>query len=434
MRHCSIRQVLALFVSWAGIGAVWAQCPTADPSVCRMVITSQTIADLDPTSMDPSSDTRILMNYDVQLDPDQGGVPIPWLPGVDATGMTVYDYTLPAGCLGLNGPLGYLGPLSSEGDLPNRVHGTTRSSATKSWANGWCDNTTTTALDTKARGRDNSTCVYGPGGPLGESGPLNPNSYYDTMYHLQQGDAWWQDYNVHLDAAGVWAVQGPLGPTGAMGPLGPLGPLGISPQPGMTTLPTGVYEAEGYGIVRTTAPLQYSADGSTWRAYDLYEMYNKSYAQAMPDNDCSFAVDSYEDDPAENGDGYLFHSNHSQFVSVLVTPVHIADSFAFTVLKRTSTGNWTLIAQSLSDSTSGGLINWASFRALPGETYWIVVVFVTNSAPVEAGYYLYVTGSGLYEGGSPSSLASADVWGPRPQITGPNTFNIIGQHQNWVPY
>ena len=397
-----------------------------DPALCRLLVTAEQVYALDPSNFDSSSQAAITMHYDVAEDPTEGGASIPWLGGVDPFGLTAWDYTRAAGCLGVNGPLGYAGPLGSLGNLPNRFHGHTPVKKGRTWSNNWCN---------VPVGQNDSACVYGSGGPLGAAGPLSQSAYYLTMYHLGEGVNWSQDYNVNLDASGVWAVQGPLGPTGALGVLGPLGPLSISLQPGVTTRPTGEYTAQDVGLVRTTSPVRYASDGSRWRQYDLFEMYSKRFAAAMTDNDASFAVDSYLSNPSAGGDSFTFTSNFTQFVSVLVTPVNLLDAFGVTISVVGPDGNGTAIAASQSNpyATSQGLINWVVFRAQAGEQLSVTVSMIHSGAPVESGYYLFVAGSGFLEGDSQGTLQPADVWGPRQQNQGSPAFNIAGAHQSWIP-
>ncbi|CAE7491168.1 unnamed protein product, partial [Symbiodinium microadriaticum] len=142
---------------------------------------------------------------------------------------------------------------------------------------------------------------------------LSGPAYFHDMYHLEEFKYWYGDYNHNLDAAGVWATQGPLGVSGPLGTLGPLGPLGVSLQFGMTTTPDGEYKTcsldsaiscEDLVTVRSLQPARYTQDASEYRQYGLYEMYSRNFALTHMASDCeergvawcvgdtSFAVDS----------------------------------------------------------------------------------------------------------------------------------------------
>lgn len=401
---------------------------------CRMTITGSQVFALKHSSFNSTSYDAVIMKFDLLDDPKEKNKAMPWLGGFDPYGLTAYDYTRPAGCLGVNGPLGYAGPLGSTGKLPTRYHGTTPADSTRKWSNGWCN---------VPAGKDDKSCVYGSAGALGEAGPVTSHAYYYDMYHLGEGKYWFQDYNINLDSSGIWGIQGPLGPTGALGALGPLGPLGISLQPGVTTASSGVYSAEGVGVVRATAALRFAKNSSLLRQYDLFEFYSRDFALKMgadssaPENDCSFAVDSYLKNPSRSGDTYRFSSKMSQWVSVNVVPINLFDTFSVTVLRSTDRGKTytSTVASSTSNPyQAGGIMNFVVYRALPNEKFAVVVKQLANGAPVESGYYLYVTGSGFLQGTSPVSMSAVDLFDPRQQRNGNQQFNVLGPHQKCDPW
>lgn len=413
--------------------AVNAACNN-DPAVCRMIVTSNQVYALVPNNMNAASSSAIIMRYDLVYDPASGNAIDPWVAGTDNLGKTAYDYTRSSGPLGAAGPLGYAGPLGSTGALYTRFIGTKPSVPGISYANNWC---------TVPANQPDNSCVYGSYGALGESGPLNPYYYYNTMYHLQQGTYWYGNYNQNLDAAGVWGIQGPLGPTGALAALGALGPLGISQQAGMTTTADGVYK-NGSAIVRQTQPVRYSHDATTYRAYDLFEMYSKSYAKTMGTgcsgcevNDTSFAVDSSFQEPVSGGDNYLFNSNYNQFVSINVVPINLYTSYALQLQVSTNGGvsyNPVATASSNPYAANGGLMNFIVTRAKRGETYKLNVTKQYSGVPFSTGYYLFVNGSGLVQIVNGVTNANPDIWGSRLQSNGTLRFNINGAQQSWISW
>lgn len=417
-----------IFASATSSGSGSSSC-TDDGVTCRLVVSSNQIYALSPDNFDSSSNSAVVMRFDYLDDPAFNNSIDYWIGGLDTFGLSAFDYTRPTGCLGCNGPLGYAGPLGSTGNIPNRFHGHTSESKKRTYANNWCD---------AAPNQNDTDCVYGSAGPLGEAGPLNPFSYYFTMYHLGTGVNWSQNYNINLDSAGIWGTQGPLGVTGALGVLGPLGPLSISLQPGVTTLATGQYKYRDVEI-RQTSPVRYTANASTYRAYDLFEMYTRDFAQKMGmDNDCSFGVDSYMKNPAASGDSYLFTSNATQFLSINVVPVNLLDDFGVILAVSQNGGQtFSVVANASTNpyASEGGIMDFIVTRARPGEVFRAVVFQQANGAPTESGYYLYVTGSGLIEiDASTEASQTVDVWGPRLQKSGANAFNINGAHQVWVPW
>lgn len=405
-----------------------------DPALCRIAVTANQVYALVPDNMNAASPSAIIMKYDLVDDPASGNAVDPWIPGTDASGQTAYDYTRANGPLGSNGNLGAFGPLGLNGNLPNRFHGTIATIPGINYYNNWC---------TASGGQSDAGCVYGSYGPLGTTGPLNPHYYYNTMYHLQQNVYWHGNYNHNLDSTGVWGIQGPLGPEGAFGALGALGPLGISLQAGMTTTSDGVYKV-GSTTVRKTQPVRYSHDATVVRTYDLYEMYSKSYAQAMGTgcsgceiNDTSFAVDSFFQEPPADGDNYLFTSNYNQFVLINVVPINALNSYALQLyVSKDGGANYTLLATSSSNAHAdgGGLMNFMSIRAKKGEMFRVNVTRIYAGYPGNAGYYLFTTGSGLTQTTDGSTNPDADLWSSRLQSNGAYRFNINGAHQEWIPW
>lgn len=405
-----------------------------DPALCRITVTANLVYGLASDNMNAASPNAIIMRYDLVEDPASGNAVDPWVSGVDAAGKTAYDETRAGGPLGSNGPLGAFGPLSWSGALSTRFRGTVPSTPGISYSNNWCN---------VPANQSDISCVYGSYGPLGTSGALNINAYYNTMYHLQQGVFWHGNYNHNLDSTGVWGIQGPLGPSGAFGALGPLGPLGISLQPGMTTTNDGVYQT-GATVVRKIQPVRYSHDATVFRTYDLYEMYSKSYAQKMGTgcsgcevNDTSFAVDSSLQEAMIGGDNYLFMSNYDQFVLINVVPVNALNDYGLQLsVSKDGGANYSVLATSNSNvyAPGGGLMDFIVIRAKRGESFRVNVTLQRSGAPAFPGYYLFTTGSGLAQTTGGNTNPNADLWSSRLQSNGALRFNINGAHQQWVSW
>jgi hypothetical protein len=404
-----------------------------DPALCRVIVTANQVYALKSENMNAGSSGAIVMKYDLAADPASGNAVDRWISATDAAGDTAYDYTRASGPLGQGGPLGAFGPLSWSGYLSKRFHGTVAPLVGAAYDNNWCN---------VPNDQSDIGCVYGSHGPLGETGALNPGSYYNTMYHLQQDSFWRGNHNHNLDSAGVWGIQGPLGPSGPFGALGPLGPLGISLQLGMTTTTDGVYKV-GSNIVRKTRPIRYGQDATVWRTYNLYEMYSKQYAQQMGTgcggcevNDTSFAVDSSFQDAASGGDNYLFTSQHNQFVLLNVVPVNALNDYGLQLYVSKDGGTtYTLLATSNSNvyAAGGGLMDFIVIRAKQGEMFRANVT-LQHAGSFVPGYYLFTTGSGVGQSTSGTGVADADIWGSRLQSNGTLRFNITGAHQQWVPW
>lgn len=405
-----------------------------DPALCRVVVTSNQVYALGTGNMSAASPAAIIMKYDLVDDPASKNAVDPWYSGADGTGKTAYDMTRATGPLGTEGNLGYAGPLGSSGALPQRYIGTVPTNPQLGYYNNWCS---------AAPAQSDQGCVYGSYGALGQDGPLNPSYYFNQMYHLEQSDYWHGNYNHNLDSAGVWGIQGPLGPTGALAALGPLGPLGISPQAGMTTTADGVYQVGGT-IVRQTQPVRYAHDASSYRVYDLVEMYGKSYAKKMGtgcqdcvENDTSFAVDSLMQGTVSGGDVYYFTSKFKQFVSINVVPVNLYTAYGIALSVSTDGGaSYAPVASANSNpfSFGSGLMNFIVLRANSGEKYQVKLNLLYTGIGSDPGYYLYVTGSGLAEISNGVVNSNPDLWGPRLQSDGTYRFNINGAHQAWYPW
>ena len=329
------------------------------------------------------------------------------------------------------GPLSSLGPLGGSGALPDRYIGSVNSSKTASYSNNWCNVQSTD---------DDSLCVYGSYGPIGTSGPLNSNAYYYTMYHLEQGVFWHQEYNMNLDICGVWGIQGPVGPTGALGVLGALGPLGISLQAGVTTTANGVYMVDNK-VIRQTQPVRYTHNASEYRVYELVEMYSRSYAlqlgsKGQDTNDCSFAVDSSGVNPTVgSSDTYKFTSYANQFVSILIVPVDNGNVYSLELQCASSGSAYHSIATAASNphSSSLGLVNFIVSRVNAGENCQVMVKQMVSGTDSDAGYYLYVTGTNVLSVDQNGKVnKNTDYWGPRLQNDGSLAYNINGNHQLWV--
>ncbi|USX26450.1 hypothetical protein NHH73_28505 [Oxalobacteraceae bacterium OTU3CINTB1] len=403
-----------------------------DPALCRMIVTANQVYALKSDNMNPDSPDAIIMKYDLVDDPRLGNAVDRWISATDAAGESAYQYTRASGPLGQAGALGAFGPLSWSGFLSKRFRGTVPSLVGASYDNNWCN---------VPSDQSDIGCVYGSQGPLGETGALNPSSYYYTMYHLQEDSFWRGNHNHNLDSTGVWGIQGPLGPSGPFGALGPLGPLGISLQLGMTTTTDGVYKA-GSTIVRQTRPIRYGQDAAVWRTYNLYEMYSKQYAQQMGTgcggcevNDTSFAVDASFNDPTTTGDSYLFTSQHNQFVLLNVVPVNAWNDYGLQLYVSNDGGTtYTLLATSNSNvyADGGGLMDFIVIRAKQGEMFRANVTL--QAGLPFYGYYLFTTGSGVGQATAGATAADADLWSSRLQSNGTRRFNIFGAHQQWVPW
>jgi hypothetical protein len=149
--------LILLGCSWSANGSC------SDPSSCRMIVTSNSVYALTPSSL-----TNVQMKYDLALDPTMKNKVNSWDKGVDIYGKTSYgmtrrasyesllivysDYTRKDGPLGYLGPLGYAGPLGSLGALPKRFKGSMSTSSTMSYWNNWC---------TAKSSENDNACVYG---------------------------------------------------------------------------------------------------------------------------------------------------------------------------------------------------------------------------------------------------------------------------------
>ena len=346
--------------------------------------------------------------------------------------------------------------------------------------NNWCD----VPLD-----ESDKECVYGSYGPIGVSGAINDHAYYHDMYHLQERVFWYNNYNHNLDASGVWGIQGPAGPTGPLGVLGALGPLGVSLQFGMTTTSDGIYESADAPlsaspdaarmVVRKTQPIRYEHDAianPVSRIYDLYEMYSREYALSMPPappqcsvnassyncmniNDCSFAVDAAEALSLSSviSDSFNFLSSFSQFVHVNLVPVTATMTTSGDDLENGSGAakkdsidiNLQLLCSQLQSDTYAEVARASASFTTSGRQNFLVPYITTRlresescelkvniSADISAwtGYYLYVTGSGFSSVENEEVNDDPDWLGPRKQLDGSHTFNIVGPHQSWSEF
>lgn len=263
------------------------------------------------------------------------------------------------------------------------------------------------------------------------------------MYHLNEYKYWYNDYCHNLDASGVWGIQGPLGPTGAFAVLGALGPLGISYQYGVTTTSDGVYmvstpAGDATMTVRRTQPIRYMHDSSSYRVYDLYEMYSKSFASSLQpgtvdSNDCSFAVDAVAAPADASGDTFYFTSASEQWVALNVVAADMGTDYSLSLECRDGKSYNPVTAAASNPYSSGrGLEDFIVTR-LKEEECRVTVKLQYTEDSTPAGYYLYVTGSAVttVTGGAEET---EDLWGLRQQSTGEWTFNILGPHQKWVSF
>jgi hypothetical protein len=72
-----------------------------DPSLNRMIVTSNYIYLLTPDSMRTNSGSEIVMRYDLKMDPYMSNKVNPWDGGFDLYLKTAYDYTRWDGPLGM---------------------------------------------------------------------------------------------------------------------------------------------------------------------------------------------------------------------------------------------------------------------------------------------------------------------------------------------
>jgi hypothetical protein len=424
-----------------------AACPTdLDPALCRYSITSTSVSGLGPYDVGGYASSTVSMNYDLATDNgvDVFGTPYKgarnyWNVGQD------YEYYIrgngPLGAygpIGANGPLGAYGPVINVGvnntQSPNNSFPTTISSQYIYTGSSWC-----------------STACYGPNGPLGQAGPLNPVAYHRDMAHLNEywydyQDAWddYNDFPHQLDAAGVWGILGPLGPLGALGPTGPLGPMNAL---AINRTAAGDYvDNQNPAVLKRAVAVVYqtNAQGQTsaLRNYDLYEMYTKTRAQQLgtgsnPVNDTSFGVVSPDINVAA-GDNYLFNSKYTQWLAVAVVPGSGSsgqtDNFNFTLWTAVAGGTWKkVLTANNATLASGGLISFAMVRVKQNEQLKLTV---TTPDGRNRPYNLYVTGSGFAEstGAAGAPMVAIDSFGARSQKTGANRFNITGNHQRREAY
>jgi len=216
--------------------------------------------------------------------------------------------------------------------------------------------------------------------PLSSAGPLAPE-HYALLPHIN-------DFGRHLQAFGLFTPLGPLGPLGVTGVLGPLGPMGIH---GYQTDKNGNYLDKNHQIVRTVT---YPYDATTQRTWELYESYPSiAAAKRLADKqDSSFMVRSV----LMVGIGYIqspdvipFRSHKQQYITIVVTPDTIYDSFVLEV--RDVSGGGTIIASS--DETF--YINWVQFKAPIIENAYEVIIRLGASSrvsPIGFGYRCTVTG------------------------------------------
>lgn len=212
-------------------------------------------------------------------------------------------YVQPMSALGYYGPLGPYGPLGVLGPVGDG-----------SWnPSSW--------IGLSAPWDSFATLLTDAGGPLSASGPLGPNG--------PLGDAYWDDLAARessltpaflrqLEPGGLFVPLGPIGPLGALGATGPLGPVGAhgheADDVGNWTGSKchGKDPRNGGGICRVV-----SVDwkrGDT-RVFELFEDYEESFAQAMPDNDTSFMVRGRID--GDEVDSYPMHAAQLQTVTVV---------------------------------------------------------------------------------------------------------------------
>ena len=135
------------------------------------------------------------------------------------------------------------------------------------------------------------------------------------------------------------------------GVAGALGPLGYTGQVG------------GHGLKKDADGAFVDAEGAVQRTVDvagkkfeLFEFYDKDYAQSLANNDTSWMVRAKAEG---GGDEFGFSSNSDQVVTLMVSPENIKDAFQIEVLDAAGK----VIAKSDSDN----LVNWIQLPASAGD-------------------------------------------------------------------
>ena len=341
-----------------------------------------------------------------------------WMPPLQYSSQNDYWklYVKPGSCLGVGGPLGPLGVLSSFGPLGQNL-----SNYDHTWVSGsfngtcdWCKS----IIDFFNNLRNNTYVdPLGMNGPLGYLGPLSTFEVYSVMYHLNEPVLLANNFPTNLDITGVWGVLGPLSilsPFGALGPLGILYQLSVySVTNPATGLPDGQYRNVDTGAIVRTLEMQYSS--TVYRVYDLFELYPPATAVQLGDSgmqDSSFGVESKLQSPTKV-DNYKFCSNYNQTVTVLVLPIihnstnvyaEVLSDFDISILNA----NNQVIMQSSSNSSTAvyplnklnnyhGLIDWIIFRATSGQC--LTASVSAKSLSTDNPYYrLFIVGDGFLEG------------------------------------
>jgi hypothetical protein len=254
----------------------------------------------------------------------------------------------PAGPLGAYGPLGVLGPIGKAPWNP---------SALMRGVGGW---------------HEWSRWLTAKGGPLSENGPLSEEGSALSQQNLKR-------LPEALRPGGEEAAVGPSGPLGPHGALGALGPMGAH---GYASDRDGNYR-DGAGHVVRDVEVHYG-HGTTAR-YELFEVYSKQAAMAMPDNDTSFMVNGATDTGRK--DQYSFTSHFDQYVMVSVVPEKSLDNFGIEV--RDAEGHVLAVADSKAAMNSVQV-------KVPAETKLTATVFLNKTSVAQVldhSYRLSVVGS-----------------------------------------
>ena len=83
------------------VGSLATVSVAEDPSLYRMVVTSNSIYSLEPMNFETGSGEEVVMRYDLEEDPREENAVNGWIGGRDIYGKTAYDYTRWDGPLGM---------------------------------------------------------------------------------------------------------------------------------------------------------------------------------------------------------------------------------------------------------------------------------------------------------------------------------------------
>ncbi len=451
----------ALFL-WTIVSAPMAAVTEFDVDANRLVISADTIT-ASVTSSDvsgvPNNATlgNIRMYYDA-ADTNVGYATTPNYWNADWSA-----YIQPSSALGPLGPLGYSGPLSASGPLKGNSFAWGPIAWLPSNYNAWVG-----SYFWNGSANFGSSDPYGPAGPLGASGPLTDQALYTTMYHLnevigastQEQSSDYNDFPHQLDIAGVWGVIGPAGPLGVLGPLGPLGSLGYGSS-GNVTIDATTGDMQANGQTKRDLVVQFdTATPTSYRTYDLSEVYpraNLISRQANPAtfvNDTSFSVDANSPSctlsyASPQNHTYYFQSKYDEFVSLVLTNTNAYAELDFDVyIKPDPTSTFSAASDAstwfgstpkkfsvsttsaLWYNTATGYQDFAVMRVKKYEVIKVVVKAPLATAYDGCGYLFHVTGTGFKTKTGTGSWSDSTLFAARRTSgSGFHTFNITGVHQ-----